>query len=116
MDMEGNYFVFCLRSTSVLGDSTGRSGTEGIRNRFSRTFSLYDDPDTRSQVSKTQTYSYVLHSRTENMFKIIRKYQPLQQEYFQFQVNTVTFSGQMFISPGLHSTHFVMPEIAPTIT
>jgi len=39
------------RSTSVLGDSTGRSGTEGIRNRFSRTFSLYDDPDTRSQIS-----------------------------------------------------------------
>jgi len=38
------------RSTSVLGD-TGRSGTEGIRNRFSRTFSLYDDPDTRSQIS-----------------------------------------------------------------
>jgi len=38
------------RSTSVLGD-TGRSGTDGIRNRFSRTFSLYDDPDTRSQMS-----------------------------------------------------------------
>ena len=41
-----------FRSTSVLGD-TGRSGTEGIRNRFSRTFSLYDDPDTRSQVGRT---------------------------------------------------------------
>jgi hypothetical protein len=32
----------------VLGD---RSGTDGVRNRFSRTFSLYDDPDTRSQIS-----------------------------------------------------------------
>ena len=45
-----------FRSTSVLGD---RSGTDGIRNRFSRTFSLYDDPDTRSQVSTTKTYSDV---------------------------------------------------------
>ena len=39
----------------MLGD-TGRSGTEGIRNRFSRTFSLYDDPDTRSQVSTAQFF------------------------------------------------------------
>jgi len=38
------------RSTSVLGDG-GRPGTEGVRNRFSRTFSLYDDPDTQSQMS-----------------------------------------------------------------
>ena len=48
----------------MLGDG-GRPGTEGVRNRFSRTFSLYDDPDTQSQVlrfifGRTGTYVYFL--------------------------------------------------------
>ena len=49
----------------MLGDG-GRPGTEGVRNRFSRTFSLYDDPDTQSQVlrfifGRTGTSVYFLN-------------------------------------------------------
>lgn len=41
-----------VRSSSVAVDSVTSRASESVRSRFSRTLSIYDDPDTRSEVSQ----------------------------------------------------------------